>query len=103
VLEVDACGYDIGVVLMQEHHTVAFISRILNQQQQSLSTYEKELMALVFAVQKWRRYLLNHHFTIKTDHKSLKYILEQRFTTDFQQKWLVKLVEFDFAIEHMQG
>ena len=46
---------------------------------------------------------LNHHFTIKTDRKSLKYILEQRFTTYFQQKWLVKLMEFDFAIEYKQG
>ena len=47
--------------------------------------------------------MLYHHFTIKTDHKSLKYILEQRFTTDFQQKWLVKLMEYDFAIEYKQG
>ena len=42
--------------------------------------------------------MLNHHFTIKTDYRSLKYNLEQRFTTYFQQKWLVKLMEFNFVL-----
>jgi len=56
---VDASGYEIGAVLMQEHHPLAFISRVLNQQQQTLSTYEMELIAVVFALQKWRHYLLN--------------------------------------------
>ncbi|CAL0311123.1 unnamed protein product [Lupinus luteus] len=54
-------------------------------------------------VQKWRHYLLNKHFIIKTDNRSLKYMLDQRLTTEFQQKWLVKLMEFDFAIEYKQG
>jgi len=46
---VDASGYEIGAVLMQEHHPLAFIRRVLNQQQQTLSTCEKELTAVVFA------------------------------------------------------
>ena len=60
-------------------------------------------MGVVFAVQKWRHYLLNRHFTIKTGHYSLKYILDQRWSTEFQQKWLIKLMEFDFTIEYRQG
>jgi len=46
---------------------------------------------------------LNTHFIIRTDHKSQQYILSQRLTTTFQQKWLVKLMEFDFTIEFKQG
>ena len=70
-----------------------------------MSAYEKELLAVVFTVQKWiwRHYLLRKQFVIKTDHRSLKCILEQRFSTAFQQKWLVKLMEFDFKIEYKQG
>nr|KYP43863.1 Retrovirus-related Pol polyprotein from transposon 297 family [Cajanus cajan] len=103
IVEVNASGYGIGVVLMQDHHPLAFINRTLNQQQQVLSIYEKELIVVVFAVQKWRHYLLNIHFVIKTDHRSLKYILDQRLTTAFQQKWLVKLMEFNFSIEYKEG
>jgi len=40
---------------------------------------------------------------VRTDHYNLKYILDQRWTTDFQQKWLVKLMEFDFTIEYRKG
>jgi len=52
VVEVDASGLGLGAVLMQNHHPTSFISRSLNKQQQSLSTYEKKLLAVVFAVQK---------------------------------------------------
>jgi len=103
VVEVDASGLGLGVVLMQNHHPIAFISRSLNTQQQSLSTYEKELLAIVFAVQKWRHYLPPKKFIIRNDHRCLKYILEQRLSTTFQQKWLVKLMEFDFNIEYREG
>ena len=88
---------------MQDHHPIAYISRHLNHQQQSYSTYEKELLAVVMVVQKWRHYLLNTHFIIRTDHRSLKFILNQKWTTAFQQRWLVKLMEFDFSIEYKQG
>jgi len=100
VVEVDACRYGLGAVLMQDHHPLAFIIRNLNLQQQSLSTYEKELLAVVFVVQKWRLYLLHKKFIIRTDRRSLKYILDLWLTTTFQQKWLIKLLEFDFDIEY---
>lgn len=60
-------------------------------------------MALVSAVQKLRPYLLGRHFLIKTDHHSLKFLLEQRITTPSQQKWLVKLLGYDYSIMYKQG
>lgn len=62
VVETDACGQGIGDVLMQEGHSIAYISRHLKGKQLHLSIYEKELLAVVFAVQKWRHYLLSGHF-----------------------------------------
>ena len=103
IVETDACSHGIGAVLMQEGHPVAFISRHLKGKQLSLSIYEKELLAVVFAVQKWRHYLLPNHFIIKTDQRSLKYLLEQRLNTPIQQQWLPKLLEFDYEIQYRQG
>lgn len=70
----------------------------------AMSVYEKELLSLVTAVQKWRPYLLGRHFNIKTDHhRSLKFLLEQRITTLSQQKWLVKLMVYDYNIDYKKG
>ena len=103
VVETDASGQGIGAVLMQEGHPIAYISRHLKGRQLHLSIYEKELFAVVFAVQKWRHYLLTNHFIIKTDQRSLKYLLEQRLNTPIQQQWLPKLLEFDYEIQYCQG
>ena len=60
-------------------------------------------MAVVPAVEKWRPYLLGMHFIIKTDHFSLKYLLEQKITTVFQSKWLPKLMGYDYEIMYRKG
>ncbi|KAL1224617.1 putative mitochondrial protein [Cardamine amara subsp. amara] len=103
VVETDACTHGIGAVLMQNGHPLAYISRHLKGKQLHLSIYEKELLAVIFAVQKWRHYLLPNHFFIKTDQRSLKYLLEQRLNTPIQQQWLPKLMEFSYEIQYRQG
>lgn len=83
---------------MQEGKPVAFYSKALSPTSLGLSTYEKELLAMVMSVIKWRHYLLGRDFHIRTDHPSLKFLLEQKVTTLMQQKWLFKLVGFDYEI-----
>ena len=58
---------------------------------------------MVVAVKKWRPYLLGRPFVIKTDHHSLKYLLEQRVGTPTQQKWISKLLGYAFIVEYKQG
>ncbi|GJZ66850.1 hypothetical protein Tco_0630090 [Tanacetum coccineum] len=55
------------------------------------------------ALEKWRSYLLDRHFKIKTSHFILKYLLNQRFTTPFQVKWLPKLLRFDYEFSYNKG
>lgn len=75
-VETDACDSGVGAVLLQQGKPIVFISKGLNGQHLLLSTYEKELLAILLDVDKWRHYLEPNHFLIKTDHQSLKYLLE---------------------------
>jgi hypothetical protein len=103
VIECDASGSGLGAVLMQDAHPIAFLSKALKGRALLLSTYDKELVSLVTAVQKWHPYLLGHPFIVRTDHKSLKFLLEQRVGTIAQQRWISKLLGYDFVIEFKKG
>ncbi|KAL0290774.1 UNVERIFIED_CONTAM: hypothetical protein Sangu_2560100 [Sesamum angustifolium] len=78
VVEIDACGRGIGIVLMQGGRLIAYLSKAIATQNLGLSTYEKEFLALLLAITKWRHYLQGSHFIIRIDQKSLKHIFEQR-------------------------
>ena len=102
-VECDASGVGLGAVLMQEGRPLAYYSKALKGRELALSTYEKEFLTLVSAVNKWRPYLLGQAFRVKTDQQSLKYLLEQRIGTPTQQKWLSKLIGYDFVVEYRAG
>ena len=68
ILETDASHTGIGAILTQAGQPIAFLSKSLPPRKVGLSTYEKKLWALIYAVDKWRTYLLGHNFIIKTDH-----------------------------------
>ncbi|XP_052728408.1 transposon Tf2-1 polyprotein isoform X1 [Vigna angularis] len=102
-IECDASGRGVGAVLMQNKKPIAYFSKALSERTLSKSIYEKELMALVMAIQHWRPYLLGQRFVVHTDQKSLRHLLEQRITTQNQQNWIAKLMGYDFEIVYKAG
>ncbi|KAJ0494369.1 putative nucleotidyltransferase, Ribonuclease H [Helianthus annuus] len=103
ILETDASSRGIGAVIMQNGHPIAYISKALSPKQQALSVYEKELLAIMFAIQHWRHYLSMGKFIIRTDQKSLKYLIDQKINTPLQHVWLSKMMGFDYEIVYKKG
>ncbi|KAL3513120.1 hypothetical protein ACH5RR_025837 [Cinchona calisaya] len=103
IIETDASISGIGSVLMQEGHHIAYLSKSLCDKIKGQSIYEKELLASVLVVTKWKHYLLGHHFVIQNNHQSLKYLLEQKLTSSLQHKWLTKLLGLDCEIHYKMG
>jgi len=103
IAEYDASGIGLEVVLMQVGKPISYFNKSFKGRELSLSTYKKEFLALVTAIQKWRPYLLGQAFKVKIDQQSLKYLLEQRVGTPTQQKWLSKLIGYDFVVEFRAG
>ncbi|KAF3624466.1 hypothetical protein FXO38_30251 [Capsicum annuum] len=72
IIETDACSKGMGAVLKKEERPLAYFSKALGARNLGLSTYEKEYMDVLAAVDRWKHYLQGGHFIIRTDHQSLK-------------------------------
>jgi hypothetical protein len=103
IIESDASGVGIGVVLMQEGRPLAFTSKALSPLHLKMSVYDNEMLVVVHAVTKWRHYLIGRRFQIRTDHRSLKYLLEQLISSMEQQKWVTKLLGYDYETVYKKG
>nr|AAL68643.1 polyprotein [Oryza sativa Japonica Group] len=103
IVETDASDKGIGAVLMQHQHPIAFLSKALGPRHQGLSTYEKKSLAIMLAVEHWRPYLQHAEFFIRTDHRSLSFLDDQRLTTPWQHKALTKLLGLRYKIIYKKG
>ena len=106
-LECDACNYGIGALLTQnlngEWLPTGYYSKRLNSTEIKYATNEKELMALVMAMQHWRMYLLGRKFIAVTDHKPLKWIMSMAKPPQKLSRWLLTIGEFDFELQFRAG
>jgi hypothetical protein len=88
---------------MQNGRPLAYFSKCLGPNTSAKSVYEKEAMAILEALKKWRRYFLGNKLLIKTDQSSLKYLASQRLLEGIQHKLMLKLLEFNFTIQYKKG
>ncbi|CAN6685860.1 unnamed protein product [Malus baccata var. baccata] len=103
----DASDYAIGAVLGQRKnklpHVIYYASRTLNDAQLNYSTTEKELLAVVFALDKFRSYLIGTKVIVFTDHAALKYLFTKKEAKPRLIRWMLLLQEFDIEIKDEKG
>ncbi|KAH9698193.1 hypothetical protein KPL71_023923 [Citrus sinensis] len=103
----DASDYAVGAVLGQRvdriPHVIYYASMTLNDAQLNYSTTEKEMLAVVFALEKFRSYLIGCKIIIFTDHAALKYLLTKKDAKARLIRWVLLLQEFDLEFKDKKG
>ena len=103
----DASDYAIGVVLGQREDKKAFViyyaSKTLDSAQANYTATEKEFLAVVFALEKFRSYIVGFPVTIFTNHAALKYLLSKQDTKPRLTRWILLCQEFNLTIKDKKG
>ncbi|RVW26113.1 Retrovirus-related Pol polyprotein from transposon 17.6 [Vitis vinifera] len=103
----DASDFAIGAVLGQRKdgkpYVIYYVSKTLNEAQRNYTTTEKELLAVVFALDKFRAYLVGSFIIVFTDHSALKYLLTKQDAKARLIRWILLLQEFDLQIRDKKG
>lgn len=103
-LTIDASNYAIGAELSQNRRPITFISRTLSKTEQNYATNEKEILAVVWALQKLRNYLYGRaDFTIYTDHQSLIHSISDKNPNTKLKRWKNFITEFKAEIKYKPG
>ena len=109
--EVDGSGYAMGAVLLQEQmqeqimewRTIAYMSETFNLAERNYHTEDRELLAIVKMLKRWRQYLLGQTFEVWSDHKNLQTFRKPQDINRRQAGWIPKMADYDFTIHHLPG
>ena len=100
----DASDFAIGAVLGQKKErifqVIYYASRTLNDAQLNYATTKKELLAIVFAFDTFRLYLIGNKIIVHTDHSALKYLMDKKDAKPRLIRWVLLLQEFDMEIKN---
>jgi hypothetical protein len=104
----DASKLGISSVLMQESDSgeklvVSTASRVLSSTERKYSTCEQELLAVVYALQKFRLYIFGYKVTVYSDNKALSFLKKCSLTSNRVTRWIMQIQEYDLEIVHIKG
>nr|GEY61077.1 reverse transcriptase domain-containing protein [Tanacetum cinerariifolium] len=103
----DASDFVIGAVLGQRHEKhfkpIHYASKIMNDAETNYTTTEKEMLAVVYAFEKFRSYLIINKIIVHTDHSALKYLFAKKDAKIRLLRWVLLLQEFDFQVLDTKG
>ncbi|GFW28333.1 transposon Tf2-11 polyprotein [Trichonephila clavipes] len=103
----DASNYALGAVLLQgedkEEHPVEFSSRLLNPAERNYSTTEREALAVVWALNKFRGYIDGASITVASDHQPLRWLMKLKSPTGRLARWALQLQSFTLNMEYIPG
>ncbi|KAK8947216.1 hypothetical protein KSP39_PZI007468 [Platanthera zijinensis] len=99
----DASGSGLGCVLLQFGKVIAYGSRQLKVHERNYPVHDLELAAVIFSLKLWQHYLYGVKVDIYTDHKSLKYLLDQKELNMRQRRWMEFLGDYTFDIHYVPG
>jgi len=109
-IEADASKWASGAVLSQadsngDWHPVAYLSKTFNQAEQNYQVYDRELLAIIHALQEWRHYIQGapHKTLVLSDHCNLTYFRKPQKFNRLQARWAIKLAEYDIDLKHLPG
>uniref|UniRef100_A0A1B6JZN4 RNA-directed DNA polymerase n=1 Tax=Homalodisca liturata TaxID=320908 RepID=A0A1B6JZN4_9HEMI len=107
ILQTDSSSCAVGAVLSQEfdgaRQPIAFASRTLTLQEKKSSIYELECLAVVFGMDKFRRFLEHSEFLLETDNQALSWLLAHPRQLGKIGRWVVKIAAFKFRVQHIRG
>ncbi|GBO32286.1 Retrovirus-related Pol polyprotein from transposon 297 [Araneus ventricosus] len=107
ILDADASNEGIGTVLSQkignEECVIAYFSKSLDKPERNYCVTRKELLAIVKSIEHFHHYLYGQKFLLRTDHASLRWLLNFREPEGQIARWIQRLQEYDFEIQHRKG
>ncbi|GFY31064.1 transposon Tf2-6 polyprotein [Trichonephila clavipes] len=107
IIRTDASNYALGAVLLQgegsDEHPIEYASRLLTPAERNYSTTEREALAVVWALKKFRGYIEGTEITVASDHQPLKWLLNLQSPTGRLARWALEIQSFTLKIQYIPG